>query len=176
MSCQSVRPLRVRPWSTFSLQYDARRHRAVDAPYAHPMSTDHAPSASDCLFCKIIARQIPADIVHETPTTLAFRDIKAQAPTHVLVIPKEHQPNVVALGASWPQAVVERFEAVDQAHGASRGSGLDRGLSGFPPLRGHHGRCHRRRWRHGRADLLLSWHSARTRKLLSGCAAPRTRR
>jgi histidine triad (HIT) family protein len=76
------------------------------------MSTDHAPSASDCLFCKIIARQIPADIVHETPTTLAFRDIKAQAPTHVLVIPKEHQPNVVALGASSPQAVVELFEAV----------------------------------------------------------------
>ena len=76
------------------------------------MSIDQSSAASDCLFCKIIARQIPADIVHETPTTLAFRDIKAQAPTHVLVIPKEHQPNVVALGASSPQAVVELFEAV----------------------------------------------------------------
>ena len=76
------------------------------------MSTDHAPAASDCLFCKIIARQIPADIIHETATTLAFRDIKPQAPTHVLVIPKEHQPNVVALGASSPQGVVELFEAV----------------------------------------------------------------
>jgi histidine triad (HIT) family protein len=76
------------------------------------MSTDHAPDASDCLFCKIIARQIPADIVHETPTTLAFRDIKPQAPTHVLVIPKTHQPNVVALGSSSPQAVVDLFEAV----------------------------------------------------------------
>jgi histidine triad (HIT) family protein len=76
------------------------------------MSNDEATAASDCLFCKIIARQIPADIVHETATTLAFRDIRPQAPTHVLVIPKEHQPNVVALGASSPPGVVELFEAV----------------------------------------------------------------
>jgi histidine triad (HIT) family protein len=76
------------------------------------MSTNQAPAVSDCLFCKIIARQIPADIVYETPTTLAFRDIKPQAPTHVLVIPKEHQPDVVALGASSQQAVVDLFEAV----------------------------------------------------------------
>ena len=75
------------------------------------MSNDRAP-ASDCLFCKIIAREIPADIIHETATTLAFRDIEPQAPTHVLVIPKEHQPNVVALGVSSPQGVVELFEAV----------------------------------------------------------------
>jgi histidine triad (HIT) family protein len=76
------------------------------------MSNDEATAASDCLFCKIIARQIPAEIVHETATTLAFRDIRPQAPTHVLVIPKEHQPNVVALGASSPPGVVELFEAV----------------------------------------------------------------
>jgi len=76
------------------------------------MSTDHAPGASDCLFCKIVARQVPADIIHETDTMLAFRDIDSQAPTHVLVIPKQHQPNIVALGASSPQAVVELFEAV----------------------------------------------------------------
>jgi histidine triad (HIT) family protein len=85
---------------------------AAGSPYARPMSTDHAPAASDCLFCRIIARQIPANIIHETPTTLAFRDIKPQAPTHVLVIPKEHQPNVVALGVSSPQALVDLFEAV----------------------------------------------------------------
>jgi histidine triad (HIT) family protein len=76
------------------------------------MSTDHAPAANDCLFCKIIAREIQADIIHETETTLAFRDIQPQAPTHVLVIPKEHQPNVVALGGSSPQGVVDLFEAV----------------------------------------------------------------
>lgn len=45
---------------------------------------------TDCLFCKIIAGDIPADIVYETETTVAFRDINPQAPTHVLVIPRRH--------------------------------------------------------------------------------------
>jgi histidine triad (HIT) family protein len=88
------------------------------------MSNDDATAESDCLFCKIIARQIPADIVHETATTLAFRDIKPQAPTHVLVIPKEHQPNVVALGASSPPGVVELFEAVGEV---ARQEGIEGG-------------------------------------------------
>jgi len=77
----------------------------------HP-STDDTAAPSSCLFCKIVAREIPADIIHETATMLAFRDIEPQAPTHVLVIPKVHQPDVVALGASSPQGVVELFEAV----------------------------------------------------------------
>ena len=45
---------------------------------------------SDCLFCKIIAGDIPADIVYESETAIAFRDINPQAPTHVLVIPRKH--------------------------------------------------------------------------------------
>jgi histidine triad (HIT) family protein len=44
----------------------------------------------DCLFCKIVAGDIPADIIHETETTLAFRDINPQAPVHVLIIPRKH--------------------------------------------------------------------------------------
>src|SRR5690606_21595714 len=48
---------------------------------------------TDCLFCKIVAKEIPADVVLETDRALAFRDINPQAPTHVLVIPKEHFPN-----------------------------------------------------------------------------------
>ena len=44
----------------------------------------------DCLFCKIVAGDIPADIVYESETCLAFRDINPQAPTHVLVIPRKH--------------------------------------------------------------------------------------
>ena len=44
----------------------------------------------DCLFCKIVAGDIPADIVYESDTVIAFRDINAQAPTHVLVIPRKH--------------------------------------------------------------------------------------
>ena len=44
----------------------------------------------DCLFCKIIEGEIPAEIVAENEYALAFRDINPQAPTHVLVIPREH--------------------------------------------------------------------------------------
>ena len=44
----------------------------------------------DCLFCKLVAGEIPSDRVHEDEHTLAFRDIAPQAPTHVLVIPKLH--------------------------------------------------------------------------------------
>ncbi len=45
---------------------------------------------SDCLFCKIVAKQIPAKLVLETDDVLAFEDINPQAPIHVLVIPKKH--------------------------------------------------------------------------------------
>ncbi|RCV87670.1 histidine triad nucleotide-binding protein [Billgrantia montanilacus] len=44
----------------------------------------------DCLFCKIIKREIPADIVFEDEHVLAFNDINPQAPTHILIIPKQH--------------------------------------------------------------------------------------
>ncbi len=44
----------------------------------------------DCLFCKILAGEIPAEIVYESDTAIAFRDINPQAPTHVVVIPRKH--------------------------------------------------------------------------------------
>lgn len=44
----------------------------------------------DCLFCRIIAGEIPADVVHQDDVAVAFRDINPQAPTHILVIPREH--------------------------------------------------------------------------------------
>jgi histidine triad (HIT) family protein len=46
--------------------------------------------SSDCLFCKIIKREIPGSIVYEDDRVLAFNDINPQAPTHVLVVPKRH--------------------------------------------------------------------------------------
>jgi histidine triad (HIT) family protein len=48
----------------------------------------------DCLFCKIAAGEIPADVVRETDRTVAFRDINPQAPTHILVIPRQHSANL----------------------------------------------------------------------------------
>jgi histidine triad (HIT) family protein len=52
---------------------------------------------NDCIFCRMVAKEIPAEIVYETGRTLAFRDINPQAPTHVLVIPKEHHATAAAL-------------------------------------------------------------------------------
>ena len=58
--------------------------------------------STDCLFCRIVAGEIPATVVHETPTTLAFRDIGPKAPVHVLVIPKAHHADVSALAGADP--------------------------------------------------------------------------
>jgi histidine triad (HIT) family protein len=46
--------------------------------------------AADCLFCKIVAREIPSTVVYEDDDVLAFEDLAPKAPTHVLVIPKRH--------------------------------------------------------------------------------------
>ena len=48
----------------------------------------------DCLFCRIVARQLPSEIVYEDDGVLAFNDINPQAPTHVLIIPKQHVATV----------------------------------------------------------------------------------
>ena len=66
---------------------------------------------ADCLFCKIAAGEIPADIVHETDTMVAFRDIEPQAPTHVLVIPRSHRPDAAALAEAEPELVVDLVNA-----------------------------------------------------------------
>jgi histidine triad (HIT) family protein len=55
---------------------------------------------ADCLFCKISSGSIPADIVLESDTAIAFRDIDPKAPTHVLVIPKSHYTDVTELMSS----------------------------------------------------------------------------
>ena len=62
---------------------------------------------SDCLFCRMVDGEIPADVVLRTDRVLAFRDINPQAPTHVLVIPKTHQPHVAALAEHEPAALAD---------------------------------------------------------------------
>jgi histidine triad (HIT) family protein len=61
----------------------------------------------DCLFCKIVSGEIPGDIVHTTERTVAFRDLNAQAPTHVLIVPKDHYANAAELAAGDPVASAE---------------------------------------------------------------------
>ena len=65
---------------------------------------------NDCLFCRIVAGEIPATVVHETPTTLAFRDIDPKAPVHVLVVPKAHHRDVLELAGD-PQAAADVLAA-----------------------------------------------------------------
>jgi len=59
---------------------------------------------ADCLFCRIVTGEIPATIVRQTDTTVAFRDINPQAPTHVLVIPRVHYPDAASLAVGDPSA------------------------------------------------------------------------
>jgi histidine triad (HIT) family protein len=66
------------------------------------------------LFCAIVAGEIPATTVLETDRILAFRDINPQAPTHVLVIPKTHYPDVAALAADDAALLGEVIGAVQQ--------------------------------------------------------------
>ena len=48
----------------------------------------------DCIFCKIVRKEVPADVLFEDDNLIAFNDIHPQAPTHVLIVPKEHIPTV----------------------------------------------------------------------------------
>jgi histidine triad (HIT) family protein len=68
----------------------------------------------DCLFCKIVAGQIPATVVLETESMLAFRDINPQAPVHVVVIPKAHHPNAFALAQADPALAGEVLRTAGQ--------------------------------------------------------------
>jgi len=66
-------------------------------------------SGSDCLFCRIVAGEIPADLVHEGERLIAFRDIDPIAPLHALVVPREH---------------IQSLDAVDGGHGDLLGEAL----------------------------------------------------
>ena len=79
---------------------------------------------SDCLFCKIVAGDIPSTKVYEDDSVLAFRDINPMAPTHVLVIPKAHIPSVDGVTAENSAVVAHIFEVIPQiaaAEGLSNG-------------------------------------------------------
>lgn len=68
-------------------------------------------AAEDCLFCRIVAGDVPAEVVHESATTLAFRDLHPQAPTHVLVVPRSHHANAAELARAEPATVADLVTA-----------------------------------------------------------------
>ncbi len=68
----------------------------------------------DCLFCKIVAGQIPSQCVYEDDEVFAFRDIAPQAPTHILVIPKCHIPSADGISAENSAVVARIFEVIPQ--------------------------------------------------------------
>lgn len=81
-----------------------------------------AASDAHCLFCGIVAGDVPSEIVHSTDRTVAFRDVNAQAPTHVLVVPKDHYPNAAELAAGDPATSAE---LVTTAHAVATAEGYD---------------------------------------------------
>lgn len=68
----------------------------------------------NCLFCKIVAGDIPSSKVYEDETVLAFRDVAPQAPSHILVIPKAHIASVAEITAENSAVVAHIFEVIAQ--------------------------------------------------------------
>lgn len=76
----------------------------------------------DCLFCRIVAGELPAEIVYRDEMVVAFRDIHPVAPTHVLIVPREHVPDLRAPGAVDPglwTAVARAFQIVAEREGVA---------------------------------------------------------
>jgi len=63
-------------------------------------------SESDCVFCSLLSGEIPADAVIESEHAVAFRDLNPQAPTHVLVVPRAHHPDIGTLAQAEPDAAI----------------------------------------------------------------------
>ncbi|HEY2563966.1 MAG TPA: histidine triad nucleotide-binding protein [Acidimicrobiales bacterium] len=80
-----------------------------------------------CLFCGIVAGDVPAEIVHTTERTVAFRDLNPFAPIHVLVVPKRHIPNAAEIGPDDADDVAELFVAAKAVADAEGIGGSDRG-------------------------------------------------
>lgn len=68
----------------------------------------------NCLFCKIVAGEIPAERVAESELAFAFRDVNPQAPIHALVVPKRHEPDIGSLAAADPASAVAVLDLARQ--------------------------------------------------------------
>ncbi len=75
---------------------------------------------SDCLFCKIIAGEIPGNAVFENDKVYAFRDINPQAPVHVLVVPKKHMDNILQCDAETAAALTDAVRQIAASEGVDK--------------------------------------------------------
>ena len=80
---------------------------------------EDSAAPADCVFCKVVAGEIPADVVHEGDLVVAFRDLAPVAPTHVLVVPRRHYRDVGALAAGQPEALAELVRVAADVAGAA---------------------------------------------------------
>ncbi|MCL3860593.1 histidine triad nucleotide-binding protein [Actinotalea sp. K2] len=71
------------------------------------MSSPDPITSPDCLFCRIVAGELPSTVVARRERTVAFQDIDPQAPMHVLVVPRDHYGDVAQLAASAPDVLAE---------------------------------------------------------------------
>jgi histidine triad (HIT) family protein len=78
---------------------------------------------ADCLFCRIVAGEVPARIVRKTDNVVAFRDINPQAPTHILIVPKEHLRSMEQISDGHADVLVEMIQSAVQL---ARAEGVDR--------------------------------------------------
>jgi histidine triad (HIT) family protein len=77
---------------------------------------------SNCLFCRIVAGEIPADVVRESDRVLAFRDVNPQAPVHLLLIPKEHVESIADVAEHHADTLADIMIAAAQL---ARAEGVD---------------------------------------------------
>jgi histidine triad (HIT) family protein len=82
---------------------------------------------ADCLFCGIVAGDIPADVVHKTASTVAFRDINPAAEVHVLVVPRQHIENASTVTDGDGQLLAAMFTAAREVAEAEGIAGRERG-------------------------------------------------
>lgn len=102
--------------------------------------TTTMPTDPDCIFCSIVAGEVPADVVHSSDHHVAFRDLDPQAPTHILVVPRRHVVDVASLAAAAPEEAATLFseaQAVAELDGMGNAyrlvfnTGADAGQSVF---------------------------------------------
>jgi histidine triad (HIT) family protein len=85
---------------------------------------------TDCIFCKIAAKQIPSKLIYEDEDVIAFHDIRPKAPVHLLIVPKEHIPTLADCTEAH-RALLGKMMLLAPKLAAEHGAGYENGKGGF---------------------------------------------